>query len=349
MLGARACFVITTATWALASAACGSAPSKVASVKEMGTFPNPPRCTARDVGMSARLGDESVWIFGDTFFSEPAEDGFKVRSSTWSWTAAPNIGAVDHALGADGKPLQLLPNTADELAYNVAHRDEPRRHTPWPLAIVSNGDRAIVFYLNMVTGPNGGFDFASVSGSVATWSDRTLPATRIEPPIFSNEEPDWGAAALLVGSDVYAYACDGDLPKPCKLARVPFDTIGDRSRYSFWTGTEWSSDWRDAKTVFDGAPLFSVHWNDHLGAFIAIYMEPGGNEMRYRAAPKPEGPWTDAIAFGRGEAGSDGSSPYALIAHPELAREGGAVDVLSYTRTTGFLVQETRLVELRWR
>lgn len=39
---------------------------------------------------------------------------------------------------------------------------------------------------------------------------------------------------------------------------------------------------------------------------------------------------------------------YALIAHPEFSRDDGRVGVLSYTRPAGFLVQETRLVEVRF-
>jgi hypothetical protein len=77
-------------------------------------------------------------------------------------------------------------------------------------------------------------------------------------------------------------------------------------------------------------------------------MQPAGNDMRVRTAPAPEGPWSDFATFGTGKEADDGAWDYALIAHPELSREGGKVDVLSYTRPTGFLRQETRLVEIHW-
>ncbi|NUP11260.1 MAG: DUF4185 domain-containing protein [Polyangiaceae bacterium] len=333
----------------LVLASCHDTPNLVASVNDIGTVPNPPTASARDVGFSVRMGDRSVWVFGDTLFSEPAADGFQWRSSTWSWTEVGRLGPFTDALGSDGKSLQLLPHTADELAFNVEHRSEPRRHTPWPQALVSNGERAVVFYTNMVTGPDGPWDFKSTSGSVATWDNADKPAERIEPALFSDQEPDWGAAAVLVNGDIFVYACQGGLTKPCKLARVPFDAATDRAAYRFYDGESWSVDWHDAEAIFDGAPLFSVHHSAYLDRFVAIYMEPGGNQMRLRTASAPEGPWSEATGFGDGMKPDDGAFDYALIAHPELARDDGAVEILSYTRPSGFLRQETRLVELRWR
>lgn len=338
--------LITTLAAALCGA-CGAVESPIASWEDAGTVPNPPGVTARDVGVSIMLAGRSVWVFGDTLFPEPAADGFQWRSGSWSSTAPGLVLSFTHALGADGKSAQLLPHSDAELAFNQAHRAEPRRLTPWSQAVVSDGQGAVVFYVNMRTGPGGAFDFESLSGSVARWDDPARPAVRVEPPLFAGDEPDWGAAALLLGKDIYVYGCDQGRTKPCKLARVPFAAAADRSAYTFFDGTGWSADWHQAKVLFDGAPLFSVHWVERWRRFFAFYMRPGGCEMRVRSAPAPEGPWTDAADFGVGLAPSS-DFDYALLAHPELTREGGAVEVLSYTRPSGPLQQETRLVTARW-
>lgn len=320
----------------------------MAVLEDLGTAPNPAGVTARDVGMSALLGGRSIWVFGDTLFPEPAADGFQWRSSTWSWTTSGSELRFTHALGEDGKPRQLLPHQPEELAYNLAHRAEPRRLTPWPQAVVARGAQAVLYYVNMRTGPGGAFDFASLSGSVATWADPDGPAVRVEPPLFAEEEPDWGAAALLVGADLYVYGCDEGRGKSCKLARVPFDAATERAAYRFFDGEGWSADWRCARPVFDGAPLLSVHYSRWLQRYVALYMAPGRSEMRLRTASAPEGPWSPAATFGVGlPAGVD--FDYALVAHPELSREGGAVEILSYTRPLGPLQQETRILSLRWR
>lgn len=334
----------------------------VASTREAGVVPRPPGHAGRDVGFSGVLQGRSVWIFGDTFLPAKGDDGLRWRSSSWSWTSdlasEDGIGSFRHALGPDGMALQLLPHTEEEAAYNLAHEGHDdcsaktqcgSRRTPWPQALVTDeeGRRAVVYYLNMHTGPGGQWDFKSVSGSVATWQNAEVPATRIEPPLFSDEEPDWGAAALRVGDDIYVYACEFDgTQKPCLLARVPFDSATERSAYRFWGGSgEWSRDWRAAVPIFEGGSLFSVHYNAHLGKYLAFYLPGIDSVFRLRTADQPQGPWSEAQEFGTAARSNEGWN-YALIAHPEFSREGGRIEILSYTHPTGFLAQQTRLVEV---
>lgn len=67
--------------------------------------------------------------------------------------------------GADGKPLVLLPHTADEQAFDDAHNGTPcpvgsdcgARHTAWPASAVVNPatGQALVFYQKENTEPGG--------------------------------------------------------------------------------------------------------------------------------------------------------------------------------------------------
>lgn len=330
---------------------------------DAGLVPRPPGHGGRDVGFSAILQGRSVWVFGDTFLPDKAHDGLRWRSSTWSWTedlaSEDGIGDFRHALDADGMALQLLQHTPAEAAFNLAHADHEdchakqqcgSRRTPWPGAMVTDdaGRKSIVYYANMETGPGGQWDFRSVSGSVATWNDPDAPARRVEPPLFGDEEPDWGSAAVRVGEKVFVYACEFDgTRKPCLVAHVPFEAATERRRYRFWAGDGvWSRDWREAVPVFDGGSLFSVHYNAYLGKYLAVYLPGIDSVFRLRTADAPEGPWSEPREFGQGLRAIDGWN-YALIAHPEFSREDGRVEILSYTRPSGFLAQETRLVEVR--
>jgi hypothetical protein len=332
-------------------------------IDEVGSVPRPPGHAGRDVGFSAILKGRSVWIFGDTFLPDRGNDGLRWRSSSWSWTSdlssGDGIDGFEHALGTDGMALQLLPHTAREADYNLAHEghDDCRagtqcgsRLTPWPNALVTDrsGQRGIIYYLNMHTGPDGQWDFRSVSGSVATWDNPDAPATRIEPPVFSDAEPDWGSAAVLVDEDIYVYACEfNGRNKPCLVARVPFKFATERSRYRFWAGNgDWSTNWQDAVPIFEGGSLFSVHYNAHLEKYLAFYLPGLGATFKLRMSDSPEGPWSEPVSIGDGKKPRENWN-YALIAHPEFAREGGRVEVLSYTHPSGFLTQETRLVEVR--
>lgn len=334
----------------------------VVATRDAGVVPRPPGHGGRDVGFSAVLKGRSVWIFGDTFLPSVADDGLRWRSSSWSWTSdlsgGDGIRGFEHALGPDGMALQLLPHTVEEARYNLAHEghegcraksDCGSRRTPWPGAIVADpvSERAVIYYLNMQTGPGGQWDFRTVSGSVATWTDPDAPARRVEPPLFRDEEPDWGAAAVIADGNIHVYACELDgNGKPCLLARVPFDAAADRDQYRFWAGNgEWSRDWRDAIPVFDGGSLFSVHFSEYLGKFVAFYLPGIDSVFRLRTAEAPQGPWSAPKEFGEGLPAAE-SWNYALAAHPEFSREDGRIEILSYTRPTGFLAQETRLVEV---
>lgn len=342
----------------------GAGDRHVIETRDAGVVPRPPGHGGRDVGFSAVLQGRSVWIFGDTFLPAVADDGLRWRSSSWSWTSdlagEDGIQGFEHALGADGMALQLLPHTVEEARYNrlreggeycAAKSDCGSRQTPWPGAIVADpaGKRAVIYYLNVRTGPHGPWDFYSVSGSVATWTDPDRPATRVEPPLFSGEEPDWGAAAVLVDGDIHVYACEFDGERnPCLLARVPFGAAEERDQYRFWAGGgEWSRDWRAAIPIFDGGSLFSVHYSEYLGKYVAFYLAGIDSVFRLRTAEAPQGPWSEPEEFGMGRPAAEHWN-YALSAHPEYSREDGRVEVLSYTRPTGYLDQETRLVEVHF-
>jgi hypothetical protein len=342
--------------------ACADPLPKSETLVEIGVVPLPPEHAGRDGGFSGVLQGRSVWVFGDTFLPRTAEDGLRWRSSSWSWTtdfeSNDGIGPFRHALGFDGMAVQLLPHTSAELDFNQAHEGHEdcqaqeecgSRQTPWPGAMVvdSSGQTGVIFYMNMETGPKGQWDFHRVSGSVATWSDPARPANRIEPPLFSSEEPSWGSAAVLVGDEIYVFAYEHQgSESPCLLARVPFQSATNRRHYRFWSGAGvWSEDWQDAVPVFDCAPGFSVHFNQFLGQYLALYMAGMSEMITMRTADYPEGPWSKPQTIGRGVSAHE-NWDYFLIAHPELSREGGRVEILSYTRPAGFLRQEIRLLEL---
>src|SRR5262245_15262307 len=137
----------------------------VASVRDIGFIPDAPGTTGRDVGFSVPFMGRAVWVFGDTFFADAAADGYHWRASTWSATTDSDprdgLSGWAHALGADGKPLALLPHTAAEQAYNDAHNgatcparaDCGARRTVWPAAVVADParSRVLVFYTTVET------------------------------------------------------------------------------------------------------------------------------------------------------------------------------------------------------
>jgi hypothetical protein len=354
----------------LVLAACSSDPAL--SVREVGLIADPPGTSGRDVGFSASFGGHSVWIFGDTFFADASADGYHWRASTWSFTddthASNGLDGWTHGTGADGKPLALLPHTADEQAFNDAHNGDPcaagdhcgARHTAWPASFVvdpSTGS-ALIFYSKEETEPTGPYSFRGAGTSIATWAAPDGPAVRpvVRPDLadptvlFPEEELTLGAAALVDGGDLYAYACPGgELTAPCTLARAPVASALDRSAWTFYSGSDWTVDWHGAEPIFEGAPLMSVHKSPYLGQFVAFYMIPLTSNMAMRTAPRPEGPWSAEERFAEAAPAQDGNWDYALAAHPELAREGGRVEYLSYYQPGTFLNGTIHLLEATYR
>jgi hypothetical protein len=344
----------------------------IATMGEAGVIPNPPGAGGRDVGFSAQFGGHSVWIFGDTFFSDAAADGYHWRSSTWSLTDA-SAGATGlsgwvHALGADGKPRQLVPHTPEEQAFNDSHNGNPcpagggcgERHTTFPGAFVvdPNSGSALVFYTKENTQPTNAYAFQAQGTSIATWASPQEPAVRpalrpelADPTIlFPLDEPAWGSAALVEGKALYAYACaGGQLTSPCRIARAELNAALDRSAWRFWSGSDWVSDWKAGASIFDGAPLLTVHFSAYQNRYVAFYMVPLGSNMAVRVAPRPEGPWSAEARFGTAPAALDGNWDYALAAHAELAPAGGDFEFLSYYRPGKFLDGVIHLLRITYR
>ncbi len=108
--------------------------------------------------------------------------------------------------------------------------------------------------------------------------------------LFSADEPAWGSGALAVGEDLYAYACGcGNSGCPCLVARVPLVDALDRKAWRFYSGSgRWTADWREAEPVLDGAPELTVHWNEHLGKYLAVHGVHRGWAISLRTADRPE-------------------------------------------------------------
>jgi hypothetical protein len=344
----------------------------VASVREVGTIPNPPGASGRDLGLSILFGGHSVWVFGDTFLGETAADGYRWRSSTWSWTddlnAADGLDGWIHALGPDRKPLQLLRHSVRERSFNDAHNGSPcpagsncgARHTPWPAALALDpvSGHAFVFYTNEETEPTSAFAFHSTGTSIAIWSDPARPTDRpvasgeMEPAVlFGAAEPPWGSAAFIEGGLLYAYACSvGRLAVPCRVAHVAVQRALDRASWTFWNGMMWVADWKASVDLFDGAPGMTVHFSRHLNRYLAVYMVPLGSTMAFRTAEHPWGPWSGVEILGQAKPSLDPKGwDYSLVAHPELAKDGGRIEYLTYYQPGRFLDGVIHIVEVTFR
>jgi hypothetical protein len=196
-----------------------------------------------------------------------------------------------------------------------------------------------------------------VGYSLAVWahpdSAVVRPIVRPEaqyPTLLFEGEPDFGAGAVVDGDFLYLYAsgCAGWLDCGSVVARVRLSEALDPSAWGFFAGDgNWTRDLKLAVRVVNGATDFSVHWNQHLGKYVAVYTPtPFGTGASIRTADRPEGPWSSArqILEGIGRV-----HDHHARAHPVFARDGGRVEYISLQRPIGGWQNETRLVEITFK
>jgi hypothetical protein len=250
-----------------------------------------------------------------------------------------------------GAPVDLLPWTPEETG-GTYHLQVG--------AVLWDRDRALVFYTKSQKDAQARFGERRVGTSLALWPRADAPAARPlfrpgsdEPTLlFGADEPPWGSAALAIGDWLYVYGCEQaarNLDVPCRLARVPLDRVLDRAEWRFYTGSSWTADWRAAKPVVNTNAQMSVTWNDYLRKYVAVYTRLLSSLLGIRTADRPEGPWSEEIIV-------EGFPPLAAwpwlghgFVHPELARDGGRVQTVTYSRAIGIAGNEIRAVEIEFR
>jgi hypothetical protein len=325
---------------------CSPQPSPQPSI-DLGSLSKPQVVTARDGGAATLIGDRMLWMFGDTLMTVTAEDGFTYRSATAGW-APPGVLTLDEGLDATGAPLQLFPYAAGEAAYNLAN-GPTERYALWPGSAIAapDGSGAWIFYQRLLVHP-GTLNYQPLDVGLARLAPGSTVAARDPAPLFAAPTPAYALAAVVDGGFVYLYACDaaGVLDSDCRVVRASVGDAPSAAAWQGWTGSAWSADLTAAQPVLHGPPGdLSVSFNAHRQAFLAVYSGIFSDDVWCRAAPRPEGPWSDPQELFVALAPSSGND-YAGKEHPELASDAGRTIVVSYARATGDFQGEVRLASV---
>jgi hypothetical protein len=327
---------------------------------------------SRESGYGVLLGGKSLWIFAGTNTLRPGSDGSTLKRATIAWPdsldATKGLAFLGESKDGAGVPIDALQLTREEAEFNRIHNGkdciEPcgAKWELGPDAAVADVKRngLLVFYHKILQ--RGSQKGDRVGTSLAVWTpggttlDRTAvgPGTVSPTMLFGPDEPAWGLGALVVDDWMYTYgdACGG-LGCSWRLARVPLASALDRSAWQFFASNgRWSSNWKDAQPVLQGGDssgLLSVHWNPFFGKFLAICSRALDARIAISIADHLEGPWSDAGMIEADTLHSEGIFYWTgkALGHPELARNGGRTEYVTYRRYTGKKT-ELRLMEIRF-
>lgn len=339
---------------------CSTAPFEVVGVADLGPLEDPEGIKSRDGGYSAGVDGRSVWVYGDSVLSLEGEDGSSWRHNTWSWTddfdASDGMTGFEQRVDEAGAPVLLFEPTDAESGFFERHNGdacvEPcgARQVVWPGPVVADPSRggALVFFTK-IHGEPGPFNFHAVGSGVSHWPDVIAPIVRDTvradddhpTTLFDEDEPMFASAALVDGDQIYVYACDG-AGKKCRLARVDLADVFDRQAWRFWDGEAWAAELSSAKPVFFSMDITSVHFDEGLDRYVAVWSEPLSTRVSMRVAPAPQGPWSKAVTLFEAEAAPDGTVPYSAVDHGELDADGRLA--ITYHRGLGDWEGELRQV-----
>jgi hypothetical protein len=326
-------------------------------VEALGVMPGPAGVVGRDGGVSGRFRDRSVWVYGDTVVSEAGSYPNTWRNNSMSWTSDLDAsdGLADFVQPVDdsGAPREFFPRTAEEEAFNAAHLDRGdgtcaatdgapcgARLAVWgsgPLEDPAR-DRALLTYGKVLAAP-GDFNFSILGTSLAVWSDfdqgpeRPLVDGSLEDPrlLFDASEGEF-AIPVSFEQNLYLFSCSGQgaAAHGCRLARAPLEHVLERSAWRFRGGGAWLERADHAVKLFDGSPNMTVHYNAHVGRWLALYISWG--MIVLRTARALEGPWSEELGVYRPR---EDNALHAL-AHAELQQRDGATEYVSYLAENRF-------------
>lgn len=318
-------------------------------------------------GHSVAVGDRAVWAFrsaaGESGSSEATTAAavtadFDARDGLYPFTAYQTADEEDHD--------ELLPYVGAEARYRYDHGGDctPDEDCPrvslWPGPMVHDPERqrVLIFYRKVIQFPDHR-DNQHVGSSIAVWRDDlggrpvrpTVAEGSAEPTLLFGADGPRISAALVEDEHVYAFACGGR-GGACTLQRAPLARALERDAWRFLADGGWSTSAGRADELFDGAGAMSVHFNAHAGAYVAVYADREEPAVVLRTAPALTGPWSDAAELVRPRDPQAEPRVQDAMLHPELARDGGAVDYLTFHEAfSNDIVSASgtlQLVEIRW-
>ncbi|MBN9618984.1 MAG: DUF4185 domain-containing protein [Actinobacteria bacterium] len=275
-----------------------------------------------DLGISWDDNQGHVLVaYGDTFgapYTAPAQSSNNAPVGG-DWRS--NVLAVssDHDL-ADGMSFDSMVTDstghAKELISSL--KQTGVEQTVIPTAGIAVGTRQYMAYMSVKQwGSTGGVWTTNYSGIAYSDDDgQTWVKDAVTwPNNASGTDPFQQAAFVHRDGYVYMFGTQNGRFGPAYVSRVPENSVLDKSAYQYWTGSAWQTgaDTIAATVVSGTVAELSVQYNDYLGKYLMMYIDPTADALVLRQADSPQGPWSDETIV---QQSSEYSSMYGGFMHP---------------------------------
>ena len=253
-----------------------------------------------DLGLMWDAGDGRVLAaFGDSFTCGSNNDGWHSNSLFETTDQDPSNGIylegnvsggrsgefLPRSLKIDNVEMTKIPTTGIEVG-GVQYADFMSvKH--W-----GSAGNWTTNYAQTAKSTDGGKTWTVVPGTMRT---NTSPARDSRMPNYeayrSGNENFQMTAMVKDDGYVYVYGTPNGRAGAARLARISEAAFPSWDAAEYWNGSGWSSSPSAATPVLDGrVGELSVQYNQHLGAWLALYESTEG--IVIRKADSPEGPWS---------------------------------------------------------
>jgi len=224
----------------------------------------------------------------------------------------------------------------------------------WPGAVIDTGDDSLLMLFQRIK-RTGGSGFGVGSGT-ARIAPRETVARRDDGDLFSRPLGSTDGELLYGTGGVTVRRRDRVLlrvrargsHRPLPPGAVPRAQADQRDAFEFYDGSTWGSEISDAAVVIEGVgAAISVHYNAHLGGYLAVSSPAFSNDVSLRVTGHIEGPWPrSGVIVPADEVGilsaGEGNN-YLAQEHVALSSGDGRDVVISYSHPLGSFRGEVRL------
>lgn len=276
-------------------------------------FRQHPRWRGGDAMISAQVGGEAWWLFGDSFIAKPGQGraGSRMVRSSVGWSS----------LSLTDEPLEFAwgGRAAEEPARDWFDHDQGQDRWCWPAALIhfEDHDKAALAFVTLLRKAEGGLGFALdgwgvAYGRLAGGGVRSLPRPAFDPTVSVS------AACFELGW-VVALVRSGPKHQGLLARWRPWGLL-DRAPPEWWDGRRWHKDATPVVVMDDAGPESSLHYEPRLRCWMHVASRGfGATTIAVRTAPRVTGPWSEPIdVYTPPESRGPKPFVYAAKAHPHL-------------------------------